>query len=83
MLECRGCEPASWQAAHGWTVTSEAGNDTEDVDLSEGEWADYDEEGDVALTVLSVTTAVDSGAGAAAGAAAGGGGGKKGKKKGR
>ena len=84
VLECRGCEPISWQAAQGWTATSEAGTEMEDVDLSEGEWADYDEEGDVAVTVLSVTTGVQSGAGSAAGgAAAGGGGGKKGKKKGR
>jgi len=83
VLECRGCEPASWQAAQGWTATSEAGHDMEDVDLSEGEWADYDEEGDVAVTVLAVSTGVASGSGAAGGAAAGGGGGKKGKKKGR
>jgi hypothetical protein len=85
VLECRGCEPVSWEAAQGWTATSEASNDTEDVDLSEGEWADYDEEGDLALTVLSVVTAVIVGDARPGGAASGSGGsGKKGgKKKGR
>lgn len=82
-IECRGCEPVSWVAAQGFTVKGAEGGEMEDVDFSEGEWADYVEDTDEALTVLSVTTSVEAGAsaGTAAAAAAGGGGASGGKKK--
>lgn len=82
-VECRGCEPVSWVAAQGFTVKGAEGGEMEDVDFSEGEWADYVEDTDEALTVLSVTTSVEAGAsaGTAAAAAAGGGGASGGKKK--
>jgi len=52
-VECRGIEP---YAFHGlgdeFLVESESGNVFDkDVDLSEGDWADYDEENDASVSV--------------------------------
>lgn len=52
-VECRGIEP---YAFHGlgdeFVVESEGGKlFDEDIDLSEGDWADYDEENDASVSV--------------------------------
>lgn len=47
-VECRGIEPyAFFSLGDDFVVTSTGGNTfSEDVDLSEGDWAEYDEEND-------------------------------------
>lgn len=52
-MECRGLEPYAFHAlGNEFKVVSEGGNVFEDdVDLSEGDWAEYDEENDAAVGV--------------------------------
>ena len=52
-LECRGVEPFSfYPMGSEFVVVSEGGGKfDEDVDLSEGDWADYDEEHDISVSV--------------------------------
>ena len=62
-VECRGIEPYAFHFMGGeWIVESEGGGvfEGEDVDLSEGDWADYDAENDVAVTVSEVETKFES-----------------------
>ncbi|KAK3925803.1 UPF0587 protein GA18326 [Frankliniella fusca] len=43
-FDCRGLEPVSFSPREGWIVeASESGQKFEDVDLSDGEWIEYDE----------------------------------------
>jgi hypothetical protein len=44
-FECRGIEPTALHLGGGFTVTTPAGTAFEDVDLSEGDWVDFDEKG--------------------------------------
>lgn len=42
VLDCRGLEPKEFSAREGWIVkAADDGKTFNDVDLSEGEWADY------------------------------------------
>ena len=52
-VECRGMEPYAFHPlGNEFVVTSEGGVKFEsDVDLSEGDWADYDEENDAAISI--------------------------------
>lgn len=52
-LECRGMEPFAFHAlGDEFIVESEGGAKFEsDVDLSEGDWAEYDEENDAAVSI--------------------------------
>ena len=52
-MECRGLEPYAFHPlGNEWKVVSEGGTVfEEDVDLSEGDWGDYDEENDLAVGV--------------------------------
>jgi hypothetical protein len=51
-MECRGLEPYAFHPMGGeFRVVSEGGAVFEDVDLSEGDWAEYDEENDLAVSV--------------------------------
>nr|CAG4648367.1 EOG090X0HQJ [Moina brachiata] len=43
-FDCRGMEPSSFSPRNGWSVDGlESGMPFTDVDLTEKEWADYDE----------------------------------------
>lgn len=43
-FDCRGIEPVEFSPAEGWLVkVEESGKAFNDVDLSEKEWADYDD----------------------------------------
>ena len=52
-MECRGLEPYAFHPlGNEFRVTSEGGVVfEEDVDLSEGDWADYDEENDASVSL--------------------------------
>ena len=52
-MECRGLEPYAFHPMGGeFKVVSEGGvSFEEDVDLSEGDWAEYDEENDAAVSI--------------------------------
>ncbi|XP_022656002.1 UPF0587 protein C1orf123-like [Varroa jacobsoni] len=42
-FECRGAEPIDFHPSNGWIAKTEKGSTFKEVDLSEKEWADYDE----------------------------------------
>lgn len=52
MLDCRGVEPVELSPRAGWLVESaENGQKFEDVDLSEDDWADYDQKNKVSVGI--------------------------------
>jgi hypothetical protein len=62
-VECRGLEPfAFFPMGQEFTATSEGGYefDTEAVDFSEGDWADYDADNDLAVSVSNIEFKWDS-----------------------
>ncbi len=62
-LECRGIEPYAFHPMGGeFVVESEGGYvfEGEDVDLSEGDWADYDQENDVAVSISEFESKFES-----------------------
>ncbi|CAG7833154.1 unnamed protein product [Allacma fusca] len=57
VFEVRGCEPAEFEPRKGWKVASSESNATfSDVDLSEGDWADYDDRASVSLAIMELTS---------------------------
>mmetsp|Transcript_19470 Transcript_19470/g.29558 ORF Transcript_19470/g.29558 Transcript_19470/m.29558 type:complete len:158 (-) Transcript_19470:96-569(-) len=61
-FECRGLEPYAFHPmGNEIKVTSEGGGVFEsDVDLSEGDWADYDEENDLSVSISEFETKFES-----------------------
>ncbi|XP_062022221.1 uncharacterized protein LOC133738659 [Rosa rugosa] len=51
VFECRGYEPVDYVFGGGWKVQSLAGTTFDDVDLSEGEFAEYDEKGECPVMI--------------------------------
>jgi len=44
VIDCRGLEPVDFDPRSGWTAQGvESGSKFEDIDLTEGDWAEYDE----------------------------------------
>lgn len=56
VVECRGLEPfAFFPSGNDFVVTSAGGTDfTDDVDLSEGDWADYDGDNDLPVSLSTI-----------------------------
>ena len=61
-FECRGLEPYAFHfLGDEFTVESEGGIKFEtDIDLSDGDWADYDEDNDVAVSLSGFETKIES-----------------------
>lgn len=61
-LECRGVEPYQFHSlGEEFVVESEGGKVfDEDIDLSEGDWADYDDENDIAVSIVDFEVKFDS-----------------------
>jgi hypothetical protein len=61
-VECRGMEPYAFHPlGNEFVVTSEGGVKFEsDVDLSDGDWADYDEENDAAVSISNFEAKFES-----------------------
>ncbi|KAJ1657774.1 hypothetical protein IWQ61_002875 [Dispira simplex] len=54
-MECRGLEPVECQLTDGWKVVGADSNTKfDEVDLSEGVWADYDEKAGNEVSVMDV-----------------------------
>jgi len=53
-FECRGCEPTRWDPGSGYTCKSTKGARFDDIDLSEGEWMDYDADHDLSVLIENV-----------------------------
>ncbi|KAJ1735706.1 hypothetical protein H4S06_004157 [Coemansia sp. BCRC 34490] len=54
VIECRGLEPVEFEPRDGWAAKSTESNDVFDIDLTEGEWYDYDENASVEVSVTEI-----------------------------
>ncbi|GAB2223425.1 hypothetical protein Droror1_Dr00017566 [Drosera rotundifolia] len=59
VFDCRGFEPVDFAFGSGWKVQSIAGTTFEHVDLSAGEFAEYDEEGRCPVMVSNLLASFD------------------------
>ncbi|KAF9925991.1 hypothetical protein FBU30_004314 [Linnemannia zychae] len=51
-VDCRGLELVGFEARDGWKAKgAESGTPFEDIDLTDGDWADYDEKGGVPVAI--------------------------------
>ncbi|KAJ2800216.1 hypothetical protein H4R20_004141 [Coemansia guatemalensis] len=53
-IECRGLEPVEFEPRDGWRVVGTESQAKFDVDLTEGEWYDYDEDAGVEISVTEI-----------------------------
>jgi hypothetical protein len=53
-MECRNIEPIAWYPSFDFLIRSSSGKLFEYVDLSEKEWADYDEENDLSVSIMNL-----------------------------
>nr|CAG4636641.1 EOG090X0HQJ [Eubosmina coregoni] len=54
-FECRGMEPSDFSPRNGWLVEGlESGTKFSDIDLSEKEWADYDEKSKTTVGIYEI-----------------------------
>ena len=58
-LECRGIVPTAWKVGRDFIAESSGGHFFEDVDLGDGDWAEYDEENDASVSVTNVESKVE------------------------
>ncbi|CAD7700741.1 unnamed protein product [Ostreobium quekettii] len=58
-FECRGLDPIELKPTGGWRVESTSGKVFDDVDLSEGDWAEYDEDAGETVGVYEFTARFD------------------------
>eukprot|EP00297_Palpitomonas_bilix_P017880 CAMPEP_0113866706 /NCGR_PEP_ID=MMETSP0780_2-20120614/17_1 /TAXON_ID=652834 /ORGANISM="Palpitomonas bilix" /LENGTH=159 /DNA_ID=CAMNT_0000851577 /DNA_START=27 /DNA_END=506 /DNA_ORIENTATION=+ /assembly_acc=CAM_ASM_000599 len=60
-VECRGVEVTKYHVRSGYmlTCTNERETDMLDIDLSEGDWCDFDEVGDCSIGVYEVETRIE------------------------
>ncbi|KAJ1977371.1 hypothetical protein H4R35_002331 [Dimargaris xerosporica] len=55
VLECRGLEPVEFEARSGWkAVGVESGQIFDEIDLTDGDWADYDEKANNEVSVMDL-----------------------------
>jgi hypothetical protein len=53
-FECRGLEPTKWIPGIDFNILTSSGKIFENVDLTEKDWAEYDEENDLSITVTNL-----------------------------
>ncbi len=58
-LECRGLIPVRWVPGVDGTCVSVGGKVFEDVDLQEGDWAEYDDENDLAVSITNLEHCIE------------------------
>ncbi|XP_031473519.1 uncharacterized protein LOC116245995 [Nymphaea colorata] len=54
MFDCRGFEPTGFSFRDGWTAESLAGTKFESIDLSDGDFVEYDEKGQCPVGVSNL-----------------------------
>jgi Eukaryotic protein of unknown function (DUF866) len=53
-FDCRGLMPIMWHPHTDFVVSSTGGTVFNEVDLSEGDWGEYDEEHDLAMSITDI-----------------------------
>ncbi|KDP34130.1 hypothetical protein JCGZ_07701 [Jatropha curcas] len=56
MFDCRGYEPEGFVFGDGWKAESTAGTKFENIDLSGGEFAEYDEKGECPVMISNLSS---------------------------
>ncbi|CAN1161742.1 CXXC motif containing zinc binding protein [Linum perenne] len=59
MFDCRGYEPEGFLFGSGWIAQSESGTKFEDIDLSGGDFMEYDEKGECAVMISNLSSKFD------------------------
>ncbi|XP_004498924.1 uncharacterized protein [Cicer arietinum] len=59
LFDCRGYEPIDFEFGDGWKVESLEGTKFENVDLSSGEFAEYDEKGECPVMISNLRATFD------------------------
>mmetsp|Transcript_62865 Transcript_62865/g.199153 ORF Transcript_62865/g.199153 Transcript_62865/m.199153 type:complete len:162 (+) Transcript_62865:92-577(+) len=55
-FECRGIEPVDWAPKDGFVAEGLTGKKFEEVDLEEGEWADYDDKANESVCITEISS---------------------------
>lgn len=58
-LECRGLHPTRWIPGNDFQAESSGGKIFEEVDMTEGDWAEYDDENDLSVSVMSLEHTIE------------------------
>ncbi|CAM6090691.1 unnamed protein product [Calypogeia fissa] len=58
-FDCRGIEPVEFSWRDGWSADGLKGTKFEDIDLSDGEWSEYDEKASASVGILNVAYRFD------------------------
>jgi hypothetical protein len=53
-LECRGLDIGTWYPGDNFSGTSTGGALFESIDLEEGDWTEYDERGDLSVSIMNL-----------------------------
>lgn len=53
-IECRNIEPIAWYPGFDFIIESEGGTKFNEADLSDKDWADYDEDNDMSVGVTNL-----------------------------
>ena len=59
-MECRGLVPTTWKPSTDFHVKTIGGAMFESVDLSDGDWAEYDEENDASVSITNLESKIES-----------------------
>ncbi len=59
-MECRNIEPTAWHPSFDFIVKSSGGTVFDKVDLSDKDWADYDEENDLSVSITNLEYKIES-----------------------
>ncbi|KAL3688371.1 hypothetical protein R1sor_014680 [Riccia sorocarpa] len=58
-FDCRGIEPAEFIFRDGWSAEGLSGTKFENIDLSDGEWSEYDEKASESVGILNLKHTFD------------------------
>lgn len=59
-MECRGLVPVTWIPGIDFNATSTGGTQFDGIDLTEKEWADYDEENELSVSVMNLESKIET-----------------------
>ncbi|KAG6556267.1 hypothetical protein Mapa_002208 [Marchantia paleacea] len=58
-FDCRGMEPATFSLRDGWSAEGLSGTKFENIDLTDGEWSEYDERASASVGILNIEHTFD------------------------
>ncbi|KAF9432736.1 hypothetical protein BGZ76_010387 [Entomortierella beljakovae] len=53
-IECRGLELVGFEPRDGWNAKGSTGYPFDNIDLTDGDWADYDEKAELPVTISNI-----------------------------